>query len=191
MPNPRWGLTTATLNGKIYAIGGADRYPPLSCSVFVEEYDPVTDTWTTKSPIPVARTALAPCAPSVDGKIYVIGGGGLTEYEAYPEVYVYDPGNETGIENIIINPVQFLLYQNYPNPFSRTARIAFDVHMNCHVTLKVYDVLCREVSTLVNGDISSGHHVVLFDGADLPSGLYFYKIEMENFRQTRRMLLSK
>ena len=94
IPTARWGLATATVNGKIYAIGGGNVYPPTKCYRTVEEYDPVTDTWTTKSPMPVGRIGLAPCLVSVDGKIYVIGGGGISPSETYAEVYVYDPVNE-------------------------------------------------------------------------------------------------
>ena len=94
MPTSRWGLTTGVINEKIYAIGGGDIYPPTKRYKVVEEYDPVTDTWTTKTPIPVGRIAHAPHSVSIDGKIYVVGGGGLKASDAYAEVFVYDPANE-------------------------------------------------------------------------------------------------
>ena len=72
MPTPRWGFATGTVNGQIYAIGGAKGHPgsPLTT---IEEYDPTTDTWTTKSPMPTRRWGLS--ASVVNGKIYAIGGG--------------------------------------------------------------------------------------------------------------------
>ena len=92
MPTARWGLTTAEVNGKIYAIGGGDVYPPKELLTVVEEYDPATDTWTTKSPMPVGRIGHASSSAAIDGKIYLVGGGGLTPSAAYGEVYEYEPG---------------------------------------------------------------------------------------------------
>ena len=189
MPTARWGLATDTVNGKIYAIGGGDVYPPIYAYSIVEEYDPVTDTWATKSPMPAGRIALTAC--SVNGKIYVPGGGGLLASDAYAEVYIYDPGNATSIENSIIKHDNFHLHQNYPNPFNSTTHISFDVQKNCFVTLKVYDVLCRHVSTLVNRNMNEGHYKVQFNGEGLPLGIYFCRIEMESYSKTRKMLLSK
>ncbi len=94
MPTARWGLTTGTVNKKIYAIGGGDVYPPTKRYRIVEEYDPAKDTWTTKTSIPVGRIAHAPHSVSIGGKIYVVGGGGLRASDAYLEVYVYNPVND-------------------------------------------------------------------------------------------------
>ena len=111
MPTARWGLTTGTVNGKIYAIGGGDVYPATNCYRTVEEYDPVTDTWTTKFSMPVGRICSA--TGVVNGKIYMIGGLGVRATEAYAEVYVYEtPVNVTSIKNNIIKPVIFNLHQN-------------------------------------------------------------------------------
>ncbi len=189
MPTARWGLTTDTVNGKIYAIGGGDVYPPTYAYSTVEEYDPVTNTWTTKSPMPAGRIGLTSC--SVNGKIYVPGGAGLLASDAYAELYIYDPGNATRIENNNIKSDNFFLHQNNPNPFNSTTHISFDVQKNCYVTLKVYDVLCRQVSTLVNRNMNEGHYKVQFNGDDLSLGVYFYRIEMGNYSKTRKMLLSK
>lgn len=99
MLTPRWGLTTGTVNGKIYAIGGGNVYKPTKALNIVEEYDPVSDTWKIKVPMPVGRIALAPSSVTIDGKIYVIGGGGLKASDAYAEVFVYDPEDETSLIN--------------------------------------------------------------------------------------------
>jgi len=93
MPTPRWGLTTGTVNGKIYAIGGGNVYKPTEALNIVEEYDPVSDTWKIKAPMPVGRIAHAPSSVSIDGKIYIVGGGGLKASDAYAEVFVYEPCN--------------------------------------------------------------------------------------------------
>ena len=95
------------------------------------------------------------------------------------------------MEDNIIIPGNFRLHQNYPNPFNPATYISFDIQKNCHVTLKVHDVLSREVSTLVNRKMNEGHYKVQFNGENLPSGIYYYTIEMENYSKTRKMLLSK
>jgi glycosidase len=88
-------------------------------------------------------------------------------------------------------PRQFVLYQNYPNPFNPTTRIEFDVPTRSNVTLKVYDVLGREVATLVNSAQSPGHHVAVWDVPrnGVASGVYFYQLTSENVRIMRKMLL--
>ena len=101
MPTARQGLSTSAVNGKIYAVGGAECISS-SCSQVetfstVEEYDPATDTWTTKSPIPTERGWHS--ASVVDGKIYIIGGSqGYTpgyNYHHVLTVEVYDPATDT------------------------------------------------------------------------------------------------
>jgi len=89
LPAPRWGHGTGVVNEKIYVVGGANVYPPTAALTVVEEYDPVSDTWTTKAPMPVGRIALASSSVSMDGKIFVVGGGGVQVTEAYSEVFVY------------------------------------------------------------------------------------------------------
>ena len=69
--------------------------------------------------------------------------------------------------------------------------ISFDVQKNCYVTLKVYDFLRRQVSTLVNQNMNEGHYIVQFNGKGLSSGIYLYRIEMRNYSKTKKMLLSK
>lgn len=91
MPTARWGLTVGMVNGKIYAIGGGDLYPPMEKFSTVEEYDPATDSWTTNTPMPVGRIAHAPLSVSINGKLYVIGGGGIAANVTHAEVYEYDP----------------------------------------------------------------------------------------------------
>ena len=83
------------------------------------------------------------------------------------------------------------LEQNYPNPFNPTTRIKYQVASIERVSLKVYDILGREVKTLLNKPMQPGSYEVEFDGSDLPSGVYFYRFTSSNFAQTRKMLLIK
>jgi len=99
MPTARQGLSTSVVNGKIYAIGGgvssSSAYSSVETFSTVEEYDPSTDTWTTKSPMPTARGWHS--ANVVDGKIYIIGGSQDTTpgYGHVLTVEVYDPATDT------------------------------------------------------------------------------------------------
>ena len=85
----------------------------------------------------------------------------------------------------------FFLNQNYPNPFNPVTSLEFGISNSEFVSLKVYDVLGKEVRTLINEFKPAGHHKAVFDGKDLPGGIYFYRIIAGNFSQTRKMLLIK
>jgi hypothetical protein len=101
-------------------------------------------------------------------------------------------------------PSSFLLYQNYPNPFNPTTTIRFSLTPSLskgervsstggrvRVTLKVFDVLGTEVATLVNGEVNAGEHAVVFNARNLPSGVYFYRLQAGKFVQQRKMVLVK
>ena len=85
----------------------------------------------------------------------------------------------------------FKLYQNYPNPFNPTTKLSFVIGNSSFVTLKVYDVLGKEVATLVNEEKSSGKYSVNFNANNLASGIYFYKLQAGNFTKTMKMILMK
>jgi len=85
----------------------------------------------------------------------------------------------------------FELSQNYPNPFNPTTTIRFTIPEKSLVTLKVFDMLGREVSTLVNEVKDAGTHTVKFAGKDLPSGMYLYTITAGNYTATKKMMLVK
>jgi len=86
-------------------------------------------------------------------------------------------------------PVLFSLEQNYPNPFNSATTITFSLPQREKGTLKVFDVLGREVATLINGEIEARRQSVQFDARNLPSGLYFYQLRTSSHVATRKMLL--
>ncbi len=90
-----------------------------------------------------------------------------------------------------INPGDFSLSQNYPNPFNPETKISYSIPVKGFVTLKVYDMLGKEVASLVNDVVNSGSHDVVFNASALPSGTYFYRLEAGNFINTKKMLLVK
>lgn len=101
-------------------------------------------------------------------------------------------GQTTGVENKKdVVPVSFKLSQNYPNPFNPTTTIEYTIPQSRFVSLKVYDILGREVKTLVHQQELSGTYKVHFDGSNLASGVYFYRIEAGEFVATKKLLLLK
>ncbi len=94
-------------------------------------------------------------------------------------------------EEINENPSLFSLSQNYPNPFNPTTTINYSIKESGFVQLKVYDVLGKEIATLVNEEKRQGGYSVKFNGNNLPSGVYFYTLRVSNFVQSRKMILLK
>ncbi|MFH1011094.1 MAG: S8 family serine peptidase [bacterium] len=88
-------------------------------------------------------------------------------------------------------PLEFALHPNWPNPFNPKTTIRYDVKETGLVTLKVFDLLGREVATLVKDEIPAGSQVVIWDAMELPSGIYLCRMEAQGFAQTRKLLLVK
>jgi hypothetical protein len=125
------------------------------------------------------------CVAASDSELYV-GTYGGTVYkrplsDLLTDVRPIYPGR----------PSVFSLSQNYPNPFNPSTIISYQLPMNSHVVLKVYDILGREVMTLVSEREQAGTHSAKFDGASLPSGVYFYRLQAGNFRETKKLMLLK
>ena len=102
------------------------------------------------------------------------------------------PAVMTGLDPITSNiPDRFVLGQNYPNPFNPTTKIKFALPKAGLVSLKVYDMLGREVQTLVNQQLNAGEFIADFDGANLSSGTYFYRLQVGDFVEIKKMVLLK
>jgi photosystem II stability/assembly factor-like uncharacterized protein len=98
----------------------------------------------------------------------------------------------SGINNEISNlPNNFSLSQNYPNPFNPGTKINYSISSRNHVSIRIYNILGKTVSTLVNETKEPGNYSNYFDASGLPSGIYFYRIEAGDFSETRKMILLK
>ncbi|MFZ1290817.1 MAG: T9SS type A sorting domain-containing protein [Melioribacteraceae bacterium] len=86
-------------------------------------------------------------------------------------------------------PNNFILNQNYPNPFNPETKISYSLPKNSNVTVKIYNILGSEITTLVNEKQNSGNYEITFNATNLASGVYFYSLHTENFTQTKKMVL--
>ena len=88
-------------------------------------------------------------------------------------------------------PTEFYLGQNYPNPFNAVSRVAFGLPEASRVTIRVFDLSGREVSTLVSGELQAGHHNVVFEAESMVSGAYIVKMETSGLSAVRKIVLMK
>ena len=95
------------------------------------------------------------------------------------------------IEMDVNLPAKFQLEQNYPNPFNPVTVIKYQLPFNSSVTLKIFDILGKEVETLVNEEKNAGYYQISFDASSLSSGIYFYTLQTENYFTTKKMILLK
>jgi hypothetical protein len=89
------------------------------------------------------------------------------------------------------NPANFVLYQNYPNPFNPATTIKYQIPEDGFVTIKIYDILGNEVKTLINEQKSKGSYSLMLDSSDLVSGVYIYRIQVNNFTSAKKMMVLK
>jgi photosystem II stability/assembly factor-like uncharacterized protein len=113
----------------------------------------------------------------IAGNILNTTNGGLTEVE------------KIGNDNII--PTKISLYQNYPNPFNPSTTIKFDLPDNLFVSLKVYDILGRQVASLINKELSRGSYSQTWNAQNVSSGIYIYQLKAGGTEVSRKMLLLK
>jgi len=96
----------------------------------------------------------------------------------------------TGVEDEVNKvPTEFTLEQNYPNPFNPRTKISWQSPVSSRQVLKIYDVLGNEIATLLNEEKEAGYHSIDFNAADMPSGVYFYQLNVGEFISTKKMIL--
>jgi len=88
-------------------------------------------------------------------------------------------------------PDEFKLFNNYPNPFNLKTKITYNLPENSKVKIEVYNIAGRRVKTLINDDKKAGSYEIIFDGSELPSGIYLCILEAGKYRDTKKMILLK
>jgi hypothetical protein len=96
-----------------------------------------------------------------------------------------------GVSDLFNNPLSYSLSQNFPNPFNPATKINFSIPWRSFITLKIYNFQGEEISTLINEEKEIGNYEVGFDGSNLSSGVYFYKIQAGNYTDTKKLILIK
>ena len=119
-------------------------------------------------------------AQAPNGTIYATSGDGVFKSTGTTNI---------GNDGTVIN--SYRLEQNYPNPFNPSTTINYNLPVQQHVSLKVYDVLGNEIATLINVEQNAGSHSIDFNASQLGSGVYFYRLETGNFAETKSMILIK
>ncbi len=189
----------STLHGAVQQTGAfriafCSEAPGLD-TVFYMSTGNISTGFVSKTPVSRVNLTTGVLAPSVVGFVY---GSGITAGAVIyagngPTNLWYNSSNLlTGLEPISqITPEVYTLNQNYPNPFNPTTSIKFSIPKDEFVSLKVYDMLGKEVATLVNQNTNAGEYEVSFGAAKLTSGVYFYKLTSGNFSDVKKMILVK
>ncbi|MBN2013089.1 T9SS type A sorting domain-containing protein [candidate division KSB1 bacterium] len=120
------------------------------------------------------------------------------DYEEAKLIRIIDSLIPTAVDKNDANekPVGFALHQNYPNPFNSSTEISYDLPVSTHITLKIYDILGKEIRTLVNETQPANHYKINWDGKnsagnDVPSGIYFYRMTAPTFSQTQKLSMMR
>jgi len=127
--------------------------------------------------------------------------GGASVHEPASGTYKFAYGslnvsNLTAVNTVAQLPTSFILYQNYPNPFNPTTSISYDLPVSGNIKLKVYDILGREVATLVDAFQQAGNYKAAFNGSQFTSGVYFYRLSISgnqagSYSAVKKMILIK
>jgi len=194
-------MIAGEMNGQVFDVeykGSGD--PTLATSWDVNI---VWDIWTYSGFTPTAAPTISPrhfygtpCGDmDGDGKKEYIFVNYSTDFPIWAnDGYLWLIENQTtpsDVKDAELNPEEFYLGQNYPNPFNPSTVISYQVPVSGFVTLKVFDLLGKEVATLVNGEQESGLQNVTFDAKDLTSGLYIYQLTSGGKTLSNKMLLLK
>jgi hypothetical protein len=177
-------------------IFGGNRGAGGGISNEVWEFDLSANSWEQLSPagnFPESREGAVAIYIRAEDRMVIFGGRGTGSALLNDVWSLNDLSPSTGIG--IDDPGELIsgyqLFQNYPNPFNPSTNIGFRISDFGFVSLKVYDVLGREVATLVNEDKAAGIYTVEFDAGSFTSGYYFYRLESGDFQQVKKMLLLK
>jgi hypothetical protein len=200
----KWGRTMPEVindaNGGAIMSWSCDRtsdaadYPSYLYDIYTQRIDTLGNILWTANGAPVCTATNSQSSPKI---VPIDGGGAIVTWAdlrggANLDIYAQRlnaNGTITDVRTSASIPDKFELKQNYPNPFNPSTTINYQLPTQSHVTLKVFDMIGREVAILVNGMQDAGNNSVRFDASNLPSGIYFYKIKAGNFIGTKKLLL--
>ncbi len=179
----------STNNGSTWSAYTAANYSALSADTFsFPIIGSVNGTW-----VEYYFAAQDIALPTAKMSTLPAGGSGITPpgSTAPPTRLMYTVG-VVGINPINSEiPDRFNLYPNYPNPFNPVTKIKFDIAKQTNAKLVVYDITGRMIETIVNEQLSAGRYEITFNASHLASGVYFYKLETNDYTDTKKMLLIK
>ena len=135
-------------------------------------------------------------AASLEWTVYVTDGQDTVEADNAPFTIEIEGANALSAYLEGLLPVEFALHQNYPNPFNSVTTLRYDLPENSLVNIIIYDILGREVKTLVNQIQNAGYQLVVWDatndyGKQVSAGIYLYQIQAGEYIQTKKMVLLK
>jgi hypothetical protein len=119
---------------------------------------------------------------------YIVSSDNTRTWQYMVRAYV---GFENTSEVVELTPSNFKLEQNYPNPFNPSTKIQFTLEKAGMTKLTIYDILGRELTTLVNEMKDAGTYEITFNATNYASGVYYYKLQIDNMVQTKKMMLLK
>lgn len=131
----------------------------------------------------------ANCAAQLSDGTYFMGGRNFVLNGYFPYLVRFADDISSDLEDTPEISNEFALHPNHPNPFNASTEITFDLPRALQTSLKVYDVLGREVAEVAGGVMSAGSHTIIYDASGLSSGVYFYRLEAGEFGETRKMVL--
>ena len=169
------------------------------CEIFIYKDNNIVKHIESTGPLDVNGTTIqvSPIATADSAKIIVksftglinnVSLAGLAEIETNSRVSSVDLME---VSNPFANATDYRLDQNYPNPFNPSTLIKFSLPKAQNITLEVFDITGKTVATLISGRVEDGNNSIPFYAANLPSGIYFYKLTADKFTQSRKMILLK
>ncbi len=191
-PTARYGQTAVWTGNRMIIWGGVGGN--VSYLNTGGLYDPVADSWAATTTVNAASVRDNQTAVMTPGSMIVWGGygGSLGSPTFLNTGGIYTNPDAIGITTIsTLVPKQFSLSQNYPNPFNPNSKIKFQIAKSGDTKLVVFDMLGREVETLVNENLNPGTYEVDFEGSNFSSGVYFYKLTAGSYAETKKMSLIK
>ena len=178
--------------GNVYVTGSSSSSGTASDFVTIKYNTAGVQQWIARySAAGNSSDLAAALALDASGNVYVTGSSSASGTSSVFTTIKYVQTPTSVKETVVGKPGTYRLDQNYPNPFNPTTVIRYQLPVNSLVSLKIYDLLGREVATLVNEERNAGNYEVQWNASNIPSGVYFYKLQAGDFVETKRMLMIK